>query len=279
MPRRPLLPELRPLREEDFPAVFEAFAAAFSDYLVPFNFTPEELREMLIRRGYVPELSVGAFQGRRMVGFTLTGRGSWNGKPAAYDTGTGVVPSHRRRGIGGELVRCALPLFERAGIHQVVLEVLTTNEPAYRLYLELGFRTARRLLCFSADPEGDSTAVRPLEAIPWEIVERWHEAVPSWQNGRESLLRARTPPILLGIEAEGELVGYAAVFASGDLPQLAVHPEFRRRGFGSRLLRAARVVAGQPLRIINVDSEATGVLEFLRASGARNTVEQWEMVL
>ena len=270
---------IRPLGHGDFPAVFDAFATAFSDYVVPFRQTPDRFREMLTRRGYVPELSLAAFEDGRIVGFTLTGTGSWKGKQTAYDTGTGVIPSHRARGLGSEIFRRAIPVFQSAAIQLVLLEVLSTNTPAIRLYRNFGFRTERRLLCWSWDADATPRfhAVRALETVPWADVERWHEAPPSWQNARESIVRAPSPPAFLGIESDGRLVGYAIVFASGDLAQLAVDPEFRRRGVGSEILRAARRFTGTPLRIVNVDSQALETIEFLRHVGATMTVEQWEM--
>jgi ribosomal protein S18 acetylase RimI-like enzyme len=72
---------------------------------------------------------------------------------------------------------------------------------------------------------------------------------------------------------------YAIVFPSnGDLAQLAVRPEARRRGLGTRLLRAAAELAGKPLRIMNVDERNAGIAAFLERNGAVRTVRQLEMV-
>ena len=90
---------LRFLGETDFDALVAAFNDAFSDYLVPLHLTAPQLREMCVRRGVVLELSPAEFDGERIAGYTLNALGTFRGVPSAYDSGTGVVPSHRRRGL------------------------------------------------------------------------------------------------------------------------------------------------------------------------------------
>ena len=50
----------RPLSFPDFDALVVAFKEAFSDYIVPFQVTSEQLRELSTRRGWFPSASVGA---------------------------------------------------------------------------------------------------------------------------------------------------------------------------------------------------------------------------
>src|SRR5688572_14356056 len=95
---------IRQLRSVDDDVLFRCFVEAFSDYIVPMKPGREQFAEMLQRRGYRPELSVGAFDDGTLVGFTLNGSGRWDGGAAAYDTGTGVVPSYRRRGLSKQMI-------------------------------------------------------------------------------------------------------------------------------------------------------------------------------
>ena len=50
-----------------------------------------------------------------------------------------VAPTHRRRGVGSELVRAGLATVRAAGAKAVLLEVEYNNEPAIALYQRLGF--------------------------------------------------------------------------------------------------------------------------------------------
>jgi RimJ/RimL family protein N-acetyltransferase len=65
--------------------------------------------------------------------------------------GVGVLLAHRRQGIGRRLVSTAVDGARAFGLTRVELEVFSSNEPAIRLYRQLGFelegcrRRARKL--------------------------------------------------------------------------------------------------------------------------------------
>ncbi len=124
---------IRALTAGDFDAVFEAFTATFSDYVVPLTPTPEQLAEMLRRRGWVPEASAGAFEDERIVAFTLNAVED----DRAYDTGTGVIPTHRRRGLARAMMQHSFDLLSHCSTY--TLEVLEQNVRAVELYRSLGF--------------------------------------------------------------------------------------------------------------------------------------------
>ena len=256
---------LRPLTKDDFDALYAAFGEAFSDYVVPFAPTREQLLEMLTRRGWSPSLSAGVFDGDRMVGFTANG---FDGD-TAYDSGTGVVPSHRRRGLSRTMFEWLAPRLRAAGATRYLLEVIETNHAAEALYRGMGFAETRRFDCYTY--EGRSAPQFGFTTVNKE----WWDVQPAWQNSSASLARARDPHVVIGDER-----GYAVVFpGNGDLAQLAVAREHRRRGVGRALLDAAAAVAGKPLRILNVDDRDRGIAAFFEAAGARRIIRQIEMVL
>jgi GNAT superfamily N-acetyltransferase len=55
----------------------------------------------------------------------------------------GVVPEYRGRGIGRALLLKALAGFAAAGVRRAYLEVTARNEPAVRMYRDLGFRCTK----------------------------------------------------------------------------------------------------------------------------------------
>jgi ribosomal protein S18 acetylase RimI-like enzyme len=273
---------IRTLTHDDFESRFAAFTAAFSDYVVPLTLTREQLAEMITRRGWVPELSVGAFDHadeRAMVAFTI----NCVEGDRAYDSGTGVMPTHRRLGLGRQLMERSFDLLRGHGCTSYVLEVIESNERAAELYRATGFEVSRMLQCWtyesqspkvsesqSGEPAGDSSSrFCDVEAL---IAHR--DVEPSWQNSDGSIARARARHVTLGDER-----GYAIVFPdNGDLPQLAVRRDARRRGLGTHLLQSAAALAGKPLRIMNVDDRDAGIASFLEHNGARRTVRQLEMI-
>lgn len=238
---------IRTLTPADFDAVFEAFADAFSDYVVKFSPTRAQLEELLTRRGYVPELSIGLFDESRLVAFTLNGVED----DRAYDSGTGVVISHRRRGLARQVMNAC---FEVLGNRPYVLEVIDTNTRAIELYRGLGFRETRGLQCWTlTQATGDASCVAEYQ--------------PSWQNSDASLARARDEHVTLAGDG-GEVVLFPN---TGDLAQL-------RGRVGTTLLRAALDRAGKPLRIMNIDENERGIAAFLEAAGAVKLVRQLEML-
>ncbi|HEX7153048.1 MAG TPA: N-acetyltransferase [Thermoanaerobaculia bacterium] len=262
--------KFRPLVHEDFDVVYAAFLEAFSDYVVPMQLTREQLAEMLTRRGWAPELSVGVFDDERMVAFTLNGFHDG----VAYDSGTGVVPSHRRRGLARQMMEFLTPRLHETGARRYVLEVIEANTPATTLYRECGFVETRRLQCWSyGETPGQPRPVGRIGQIG-QLREAF-DVEPSWQNATHSVERATAEHVVLGNDD-----GFVIVFpANGDVPQLAVRREARRRGVGTQLLRAAAAAAGKPLRLINVDDRDAGIAAFLEAVGAKRTIAQREMVL
>ena len=265
----------RTLTAVDFDAVVACFNEAFSDYAVRFSMTAPQLREINARRAVVIDLSVGAFDDGRLVGFTLNG---FDGE-TAYDSGTGVIPSHRRRGLARDMMTFILPRLRDAGARRYPLEVIETNTRAVALYESLGFTTTRPLTCWKRETGKavSGVAIRTIEP-DWDLFASFLDVAPSWQNSEASIRRARDPRVILGAFDGDLLAGYAIVFPpTHDLAQLAVRRTHRRRGIGAALLDRAAVEAEGMVRILNVDARDEGIDAFLRASGAEQFVRQREM--
>jgi ribosomal protein S18 acetylase RimI-like enzyme len=257
---------LRALTADDFPAIHRAFLSAFSDYVVKLSPTEAQLMDMFTRRGWVPGLSCGAFDGEEMIGFTVNALRGTDG----YNTGTGVIPSHRGRGLAREMMEWSCQALRRVGATRYLLEVIDTNVRALALYRSCRFVETRRLQSWTYE----SSAVVPAGELEpdWARWTTWWDVEPAWQNTTASVLAAPEPPRFIGDES-----GYAIVFPWGDVPQLAVARGSRRRGIGRRLLDAAASVAGGRVRIMNIDTANEDVAAFLESCGAQRFVMQIEM--
>jgi ribosomal protein S18 acetylase RimI-like enzyme len=258
--------DIRSLEGVSFETMTAAFNDAFSDYAVPANYPVEYLKALVTRRGYRPDLAVGAFDGDRLVGFVFN---ALNGNDA-YNSGTGVVISHRRKGIARALMERSI---ETLPGNDYFLEVIETNERAAALYRDLGFVQTRRLQCWSYT----SPNAAPIGGTPPSLdeIRSWCDMTPSWQNETHSIRRAIEPHVVVGNEDGGAV----AFPSNGDVPQLAVRRDARRHGLGRRLLDAVCAQTKAPLRIMNIDDRDLGIERFLEAVGAKRTVSQLEMVL
>jgi len=255
--------EIRPLTGIGWDVLAAAFTEAFSDYAVPMTMTADALANMQLRRGYAADVSFGAFDGARLVGFVLTCRDGGR----VYNSGTGVVPSHRRRGLARALVDAVIA----SAPAPYVLEVLESNARAIALYRELGFVETRRLRCWTYAIAGDP---QPAITGDLEVLAADADVELSWQNSLASIARAPEPHTVIGDDR-----GAAVVFpGTADLALLVVRRANRRRGHGKRLLAAAAHLAGRPLKILNIDARATEIAAFLDAAGAQPLVTQLEMM-
>ncbi|HEY9105027.1 GNAT family N-acetyltransferase [Chitinimonas sp.] len=277
-------PELRSLAGVPLEVVHAAFLAAFADYAVPMQLDLAALATMLTRRGYAPELSVGAFAGEQLVAFHLICRGSWQGRPAVYDTGSGVLPTWRGRRLSRAMFEWLAPRWRDAGVVEARLEVLVDNLAARRSYESVGFTVCREFDCLQLDavPEAvlaEGVSLRVETSNHWpEVARAWFHVEPAWQNSIAAL--AASPQVFSRLALwRGEVCVAVGIInpVSGELPLFAVAPDQRRQGLGRALLAALRAHSEKPLRFINLESGCDSVL-LLQALGAQCTARQVEMV-
>jgi len=269
----------RLLTAADFSSLYACFLEAFSDYAVDMRLTEQQFAKRLTRDGVQLEISVGAFDDERMIGFYMNGLGEWQGKLTAYDSGTGIVPEYRGRRVAQELFAFLVSRLKERGVSQYLLEVLTSNERAVALYRKLGFVEVRRFAVLRSEQ-----ALEPLEGVElrriekpdWKLFQSFWDGYPSWQNSIEAVERIPNEILIMGAYVDGVCVGYGAVFRpAGNLMQLAVARSHRRKGIGSRLLRA--LSADETLKVNNIDEELKGTLAFFEANGFKVVMEQFEM--
>lgn len=281
--------EIRSLECIDFDTLFQGFEKAFSDYEISFD--KEEIRSMLKRRGYDSHLSFAAFADDEIVAFTLNGIGRFNGIPTAYDTGTGTVKDFRGQGLAGKIFSYSLPYLKEAGVRQYLLEVLQNNHKAINVYRKMGFVMTREFDCFRQNiaeirnPEstGPDTAIR-IETIDADTVKEsttFCDFIPSWQNSLESIERCQSGLICIGAFHSNKLAGYCVIDRmTGDLTQIAVAPDFRRRGIATYLLKEAMsMMTTDFIKILNIPTDDSILHGFLKDRNIPMMSRQYEMIL
>lgn len=279
--------KIRSLEHTDFDTLFRGFERAFSDYEIHFD--KDEVRSMLIRRGYDPRLSFAAFDNGEIAAFTLNGIGQFNGTPTAYDTGTGTAPEYRGQGLAGEIFTYSLPFLKDAGIRQYLLEVLQTNQKAIAVYRRMKFEVTRELDCFRQTIDSIRTTINvnadcrigPIDVSSIKEAASFRDFPPSWQNSIESIVRGGSSLTCLGAFLDGELAGYCVFDPStGDLTQIAVSPEHRRKGIASRLLHEAIPrFSTDFIKVLNVSAANSTLPSFLRSMNITPAASQFEMIL
>ncbi len=280
--------QIRSLQNTTFETLYLAFNEAFKDYNRSWN--PYEFKDLLKRRGYVPEISFGAFADDKLVSFTFNCIDNYNGKKTAYDAGTGTLEAYRGKGLSTKIFEASIPYLKEAGVNQYLLETQTTNHTAISVYKKIGFQIKRELSYFvqnTADVSiksiktDDDIIIEPIEITDAEKAIEFCDFVPSWQNSFASLRRTELALKSIGAFIEDELVGYGIIVPeSGDIPQLVVRKSNRRKGIGAALL--SELLKGNhhaTTRIINVDTNCRDIKAFLAAQNIFPLGAQYEMIM
>ena len=276
------------LTKSDSDTVHAKLLEAFADYYIPFELTDRQFKNHLLMNAVDLERSAGCFDGEEMVGFSLNGFGDWNSVSTVYDAGTGVIPAYRRRGVSESMFRMMIPEFRKQGIDQFLLEVIVQNDAAVNLYKKLGFGIERELLLMenAGDiiPSTKKAVGVQIAELPFpeaELFSSFWDGQPSWQNSSEAVVRSMKTKRLLGAFVAGKCVGYVAYSAGrGQVAQMAVNRDYRRRGIGTRLLEEIRAATPKKhkLQIINLDSSITYAVRFFQKRGFTTRLAQYEMI-
>ncbi|WP_083370308.1 GNAT family N-acetyltransferase [Chromobacterium sphagni] len=260
------------------------FLEAFSDYLVPAQPDLEQLRRMLLRRGWVPELSAGAWQGGRLVGFWLCATPEIAGRVEGYCIAAGVSPIARRHGALSGMAAKVSQLLAKRGIFQQRLEVMEDNQRARPAYAKLGFQPARQLDCYQIQMPIAGSRYWPVTTHAGYLPAQWPQTdwlayPPAVPNRRDSLLRADPAPRWLSVRSGDVLQGSLLLSADGEVLELMVAPGCRRQGIASQLLHAGQSLSpGGRLTFNNVDRRDLAMISLLLRHQAVYRLSQWEML-
>lgn len=275
----------RALDKISIETLHKTFLDAFSDYQVNIALPLWKFEQMLQRRGYVSQLSIGAFENEILVGFVLNGFRSWNGKPTVYDLGTGVIVEYRRQGITSNMFLNIKELLKQKQVEQYLLEVIESNTSAVSLYKKQGFEIQREFSCFQLDKR----KYNPITTCKVERVNRidlgqltdFWDFKPSWQNSIDSINAVPEEFLYSIVRLDNTIVGYGIIDKrTGDIPQIAVNRHYRGRGIARSIMtEMIKNTESDRISILNVDNESESTKNFLLELGFVNSVGQYEMLL
>ncbi len=282
--------ELRFLAKDDMPEVYATFVEAYSDYAVDMRYNTEPgFAHRMVKNAVDFGSSVGAYDGGRLVGFTLVGVDDWRGTRCAFDAMTGIVKSHRGQGIAGKMFDAMLPKLKVAGVKEFWLEVLQGNAPAIKAYQRTGFRTVREFDCFQVrldalNADGQAVGeveVQAIERAELPLYADWLDWQPSWENSFAAIERIPDEVLLLGARCAGERAGVLVYYPSFSwIMCLAVARPYRRQGVASALLRTLKRRLGDgasTIKVIGVERADDGMQGFLKQARFEVYTSLYEM--
>lgn len=278
------------LTEDDFPQAHATMVEAFSDYHLDMSYMTSE-RSWLrnLKSGVHYDCSVAAYDGQRMVAVTFVGLDNWQGKKAAFDAGTGIIPGYRGQGIAKAMFEFILPKLTQRGVSTFLLEVLKPNKAAIRAYTKTGFKPTREFACYDLLPNSfavgncadsvfevrviDKPKVREFESlVDWQ---------PSWEHSFAGMDRIANDLVRLGAFRADQCVGILVYYPLLQwIMCLVVMQGFRRKGVASSLLKALMEdlpEAVDAVKINNIDRSDKAMLAFFERAGATLVIDQFEM--
>ncbi|AZA52197.1 GNAT family N-acetyltransferase [Chryseobacterium sp. G0201] len=275
--------ELENLENIDKQELLSVFNASFSDYLVPFHLTLDQLKSKIFTEKVDMSLSVGGFDSGKLVSFILNAEKIEAGQRIVYNAGTGIISEYRGKGLVRQMYDYILPILQDKKTDILTLEVLEKNEAAIRAYTNLGFRITRKLLCFKGNielKEKDSNVlIQEMSSFQWEKFRSFWDIEPSWQNSVTVIEQMDKDCKILGAYKVDKLVGYAIYNpVARKVHQIAVDKNFRKVGIGNKLFSKIKQMSEwQAISINNVDDSSESTCRFLNAIGLENWVSQFEM--
>ncbi|MGB2579635.1 GNAT superfamily N-acetyltransferase [Elusimicrobium simillimum] len=275
---------IQTLADTSIVTVLNTFNEAFSDYVVPMCVSQEQLEQRIVGDSIDFNLSAGAFIEGELAGFVLFGFDIINGNKVAYNAVTGVIPSARGQRLTTQIYEHMMPVLRTSGVKKIMLEVISTNGAAIKIYNDLGFGTVRKLLCYKgvlnvAGPHNLYT-VAEFDKHDWTQLKSFWDWAPSWQNSVTSVEKSRDNNIFVGVYDGDALIGYLVYNkVMRRVNQFAVDKGYRNKGAAALLLNYIKDNYSPEISITNVDGDSWNTAEFLLHMGLEEYVTQQEMSL
>ena len=280
--------QLRFLNQNQTKEIHQCMTESFADYAVDMSYmTHERMINRHIKNGIDYGMSIGAYYGDKMIGFTAVGIDEWQGQKAAFDAGTGIIKAHRGKGLAKRMFDFSEEKLVKNGIKKFVLEVLQENEPAIKAYKKTGFEVSRSLDCFWMKSENikliDQTMYEIRELSKTDILKfkDFTDWQPSWENSFNSIQRIPNELFINGAFHEGECIGFLVFYPHLEwIMMLAVKKEFRRKKVGSTLLNHLyqnNIKNHKVFKMYNSESKDRGFHDFAIAKGFEDVGGQFEM--
>ncbi|MFQ6601919.1 GNAT family N-acetyltransferase [Flavobacterium sp. C3NV] len=262
--------------------LLEVFNLSFSDYIVPFYLTKEQLEDKIKSDSITLEFSVGAFQDNQLIAFILHGYDLVDQLKIAYNAATGVIPTKRGAKLTEKMYQHALPILQGNDIDKLLLEVITTNERAIKTYKNIGFKTIRELNCYKGainiTNRKNDFEIRKLEVYNWPELQSFWDLKPSWQNSITPLEKLKNYNISLGIYDNEKLLGYTIFNPKlKRVHQLSVDKNHRAKGAGRQLLEHIAKNYGKDVSATNIENTSKETLHFMKTIGMNIFIKQYEM--
>ncbi len=282
--------EFKGFRQKDASIMRKTFNSAFSDYIVPINLSHGQFIQKIVQKTNISfKYSVGSYSKRKLVGFIFNSINYYEGKKTAYNGGTGVIPEFRGNKLTEKMYDSIFPKLENNGIEQCVLEVISNNKPAIKVYENLGFARSKFFHCLKLKKESpylrrfkktDIDIVFP-QGPKWKKYESFCDYDSCFLDSFPLLKKNKLNESILEAYQNDKLVGFLIFNRKmGRVEHIGIDHNARGKGIATMLIKKMiRVCRNKPVYILNLNERNYDVLNFFLRVGFQNEIDQFELKL
>lgn len=196
------------MKDCSFEDALTSWNEGFQDYSVHIQMEMDGFLKMMNSKRLSPAFSFIVYDGGKPVGIVLNGIQKLEGTKTAYNGGTAVHPSYRKRGVGRLLVHSSLSMYEKENASVAALEAISDNHPAIALYESYGYQVVDHLHIMKSTPGGRSpetlNRLEPMKEGEWK--EQKFEGAYPWQNQSFSIEKGEFFKVMDGEAIIGRLL-------------------------------------------------------------------------
>jgi len=270
--------EIKSLEHTPVEEILKSLNLAFSDYIIPINFTLDYVNERWKASGVDYRLSFGVFDNNELVGFIIHAINRYGDFKVAYNASTGIVPTHRRKGLLTKLYEKAILTLQENGIQKSTLECITENERAILAYQKVGFKIDRKYFLYkfnwqqiAIESEYKVEVKKQFEFSEFEHLQNYF---PSIENQNHCLEKYQNNLVSISVSDKNKIVAYLLFHkTSKRIHRLGVK-ENDWNSFGEILFSGLET---GNYNIINIDSRNENMHAFFRKMNFNNYINQYDM--
>lgn len=270
--------EIKSLENTPVQTIVDTLNLAFSDYMIPINFTIDYVNERWTASGVDYKMSFGVFDENKLVGFIIHAINIYGDAKVAYNASTGVIPSHRRKGLLTKLYDTAISKLQENGIQKSTLEVITSNERAILAYKKVGFNIDRHYKLYkfkwSRRVTSEKYNIEFKENFDFENFDQLQNYFPSIENQNHCLAAYQNNLNVVLAKENNNIVGYILFHKTTKrIHRLGVF-ENNWEKYGTHLFSG---LPAENYNIINVDTSNKNIHAFFYKMNFENYIDQYDM--
>ncbi|MBC8755385.1 GNAT family N-acetyltransferase [Kordia sp. YSTF-M3] len=270
--------EIKSLQNTPVEEIIKTLNLAFSDYIIPINFTLEYVNERWKASGVDYNLSFGVFDNNQLVGFIIHAINYYGETKVAYNASTGIIPTHRRKGLLTKLYAKAIPTLKENGILKSTLECITENERAILAYQKVGFNIDRqyKLYRFDWQQKAIQTKFRIVikEQFQFPDFEQLQNYFPSIENQDHCLEKYKNNLVSISVFDKDEIVAYLLFHKISKRIHRVGAKENNWTIFGEILFSGLET---GKYNVINIDTANKNLHAFFEKMNFENYIDQYDM--